>query len=108
LEPGATLSARIFVETPGTAPPPNTLASAVATAVALDKPLLMGEAGLATCEAPAGMAVHSVEERAARLDAKIDAFFRVGGAGYLVWAWNPGSGCSFAFTSGDPLNAVLS
>jgi hypothetical protein len=32
----------------------------------------------------------------------------VGGAGYLVWAWSPDSNCSYAFTSGDPLNAVLS
>lgn len=107
LEPGATVSARVLLATPGTAPALNTLASALATATRLDKPLLMGEAGLATCEAPAGAAVHTAEARAARLDAKIDAFFRAGGAGYLVWAWNPASSCSYAFTSGDPLNGVL-
>lgn len=107
LEPGATLTARVLVATPGTAPPPNTLASAMVTAARLDKPLLLGEAGLATCEAPAGLAVHTADARAALLDAKIDAFFRVGGSGYLVWAWNPASSCSYAFTSGDPLNGVL-
>jgi hypothetical protein len=107
LEPGVTVTARVFVATPGTGPAPNTLASAIATAARLDKPLLMGEAGLATCEAPAGVAVHATDARAARLDAKIDAFFRAGGAGYLVWAWNPASNCSYAFTSGDPLNGVL-
>jgi hypothetical protein len=108
LEPGATLTARVFVDTPGTAPPPNTLASAMKTARALDKPLLVGEAGLATCEAPATFTLNTQDERATRLDAKIDAFFRAGGAGYLVWAWNPSFGCSFAFTSGDPLNGVMS
>jgi hypothetical protein len=108
LAPGATLTVRAYVETPGAAPRPNTLASAMATAVALDKPMLVGEAGLATCEAPNGFTVHTADARAARLDVKIDAFFRAGGAGYLVWAWNPGSSCSFAFSSGDPLNAVLS
>jgi mannan endo-1,4-beta-mannosidase len=108
LAPSTPLAARVFVETPGTAPRPNTLASALTTAVARDKPLLVGEAGLATCEAPSGFAVHTADARAARLDAKIDAFLRVGGAGYLVWAWNPTSSCSFAFSSGDPLNAVLS
>jgi hypothetical protein len=108
LEPGATLTARVYLETPGTAPPPDTLASAMTVAARLDKPLLVDESGLPTCDAAGGEPVHSPEDRASRLDAKIDAFFRAGGAGYLVWAWNPGSSCSFAFSSGDPLNGVLS
>src|SRR5262249_57794133 len=76
LEAGATVTARVFLATPGSAPAANTLASAMLTATRLDKPLLIGEAGLATCEAPAGMAVHAADARAARLDAQIDAFFR--------------------------------
>jgi hypothetical protein len=107
LQPGATLTFRAYVETPGTSPPPNTLASAVVTATKLNKPLLVGESGMATCQAPAGVAVHTPDARAARLDAKLAAFFRAGGAGYLVWAWSPDSSCGYAFSSGDPLNAVL-
>jgi hypothetical protein len=106
LQPGAALTFRAYVETPGTAPP-NTLASAVATAARLNKPLLVSESGMATCQVPSGVAVHTPDARAARLDAKLAAFFRVGGAGYLVWTWSPDSSCGYAFSSGDPLNAVL-
>jgi hypothetical protein len=107
LQPGARLTFRAYVETPGTAPPPNTLASAVVTAAKLNKPLLVSESGMATCEAPSGIAVHTPDARAARIDAKLAAFFRAGGAGYLIWAWSPDSSCGYAFSSGDPLNAVL-
>ena len=107
LGPGATLSARLFLETPGTAPRASTLAAALATAAGLETPLLVSEAGLATCSAPPGSLVNTPAERAARFDAKIDAFFRAGGAGYLVWSWHPATSCGYEFSSGDPLNGVL-
>lgn len=87
--------------------PPDTLASAIATAARLGKPLLVGEAGITTCRPVNGSEVVSPRLRAQIFDAKLGAFFAAGGAGYLVWAWDPASACEHDFTAGDPLNAVL-
>lgn len=87
--------------------PPDTLAAALATARRLDKPLLIGEAGITTCVSVNGSEVVSPRLRAQVFDAKIGAFFEAGGAGYLAWAWDPVSDCDHNFATGDPLNAVL-
>jgi hypothetical protein len=73
----------------------------------LNKPIMVGEAGMPTCGSPDGSQVETPQSRAAKFDAKLGAFFAEGGAGYLIWAWEPSSACSYAFTTGDPLNAVL-
>jgi mannan endo-1,4-beta-mannosidase len=105
--PGTPISARVYVDTPGAVDHAGTLAAALATANALAKPLVVDEAGMTTCAAWHGSAVHTPEARAAKFDHKLSAFFDAGGAGYLVWMWHPSNDCSYQFTPGDPLNAVL-
>jgi len=104
---GDILTMRVLVDTPGITPPPHTLARAFTVARAYDKPLLVAEAGMTTCESRDGSAVQTPEGRAERFRAKMTAFFQAGGAGYLVWSWNPQMSCSYAFSSGDPLSGVL-
>ena len=86
---------------------PGALANARHTARELNKPILMGEAGMTTCGAYNGSQQETSQSRAQKLEAKIGAFFDEGGAGYLIWAWHPNSDCSYDFTTGDPLNTVL-
>lgn len=86
---------------------PAALASAINTSNQLNKPILIGEAGITTCGSYNGSKQEIQQSRAQRFDAKIGAFFDKGGAGYLIWAWHPNSNCSYDFTTGDPLNAVL-
>jgi hypothetical protein len=62
---------------------------------------------MTTCRAIDGSQQETPESRAQKFDAKIGAFFKEGGGGYLVWAWHPFDDCDYNFTSGDPLNAVL-
>lgn len=66
----------------------------------LDKPFLMGEAGVKGGGDPAGR-----QRRAELLDAKMTAFFANGGSGYLIWQWNrlyDGEGFD-VIDSADPL-----
>jgi hypothetical protein len=106
--PGTTVSVRMYVDTPGTPAPYNTLAAAMYKARTwLNKPLVVGEAGMTACGSWNGSQAESGASRAAKLDAKMSAFFGNGGAGYLVWAWEPNNSCNYAFGPGDPLNGVL-
>jgi hypothetical protein len=105
--PGTALSFRLYADDPGRIVPTDTLAGAMETARRLGKPLVVGEAGMTTCVSERGSVVETPDGRARKLDAKLDAFFAAGGAGYLIWTWRPDSACAYAFTSGDPLNPVL-
>jgi Cellulase (glycosyl hydrolase family 5) len=106
--PGTAVTFRVYLDLAASSYLPDSLAASLALAKELDKPILVDEAGMWVCTSPNGEAVETLPSRAAKIDAKMDAFFRSGGAGYLVWAWHPTSDCSTDFTSGDPLNAVLS
>ena len=85
----------------------DTLVAAMCTSKELNKPILVGEAGMTTCGSYNGSQLETPESRATKFNTKIGAFFKEGGAGYLIWAWDPKSSCSTNFTFGDPLNAVL-
>jgi hypothetical protein len=104
---GTQITARVYVDAPGTAYRQSTLAAAIAKSERLNKPLVVGEAGMWVCESPPREQLETPSSRAARFDAKLEAFFRSGGAGYLVWAWHPRESCATDFSPGDPLNAVL-
>jgi hypothetical protein len=86
---------------------PGSLASRISTSQQLNKPIIVGEAGMTTCGPFEGWQQETAASRAQKFDAKLGAFFQNGGAGYLIWAWDPRNACSFDFTTGDPLNAVL-
>jgi hypothetical protein len=83
------------------------LAANLYKAQMLGKPLLVGEAGMTTCYSVDGSQVETSTSRAQKFKGKLSAFFVAGGAGYLIWAWEPSNSCTYAFTSGDPPNAVL-
>jgi hypothetical protein len=104
---GTPIRFHLYADSEGYLANPNTLAAAMAVARRLDKPILVGEAGMTICPSQPGWRPETAESRARKLDAKLEAFFRNGGAGYLIWAWEPAPACGHAFTSGDPLNAVL-
>jgi hypothetical protein len=105
--PGTVLKVRMYVDTPGTISPQNTLATAMYKAGQLNKPLLIGEAGMTACGSWNGSQAETAASRAAKFEAKLSAFFGNGGAGYLIWAWEPNDSCGFAFGPGDPLNGAL-
>ena len=105
--PGTPIRVRVYVDTPGQLLVTDTIAGALHHASTLNKPLLVGEAGMATCGSHGGWQEETLLSRAQKFDRKLGAFFSNGGAGYLIWAWNPESGCATNFTSGDPLNEVL-
>lgn len=73
----------------------------------MNKPVLVGEAGMTTCASENGSELETVASRAEKFDAKLNAFANAGGAGYLIWAWDPLQDCSYSFSPGDPLNGVL-
>ena len=86
-----------YVDTPGTPVPYNTLAVAMYKARTwLNKPLIVGEAGMTACGTWNGSQAKSGQSRAAKLEAKMRVFFDNGGAGYLVWAWEPNNSCNYA------------
>jgi mannan endo-1,4-beta-mannosidase len=85
----------------------DTLSAAMDVAKELNKPILVGETGMTACGSYEGTQPETVQSRAQKFDAKLNAFFKNGGAGYLIWVWDPTSDCSYDFTSDDPLNAVL-
>lgn len=86
---------------------PTNLAAALAKAQLLNKPIIVGEAGMTVCGPYSGWQQETVESRAAKFDLKMRDFFALGGDGYLIWHWHPRENCSHDFTTGDPLNAVL-
>jgi hypothetical protein len=104
--PGTEVTVRVYVDVPGTVQK-DTMAAAIYASKKLNKPILMGEAGMTTFDSYNGSQLETPESRAAKFDAKIGAFFKEGGAGYLIWAWHPNSDRSYNFTTGDPLNIVL-
>jgi len=63
---------------------------------------------MVTCQPEDGRSLEKPDSRASKFDAKLSAFFSNGGSGYLVWTWDPRSDCSYNFTTGDPLETVLS
>lgn len=70
----------------------------------LNKPILMGEAGISARSSA------DRDRRAKLMDAKMNAFFRSGGAGYLVWQLNKvvdGEAFDVQLTTNDPLLAVM-
>ena len=106
--PGTTVSITMLVDTPGTPLPYNTMAVAMHKSREwLNKPLLIGEAGMTACGSWSGSQQESGASRATKLDAKMRAYFANGGSGYLIWAWEPDNSCNYAFGPGDPLNGVL-
>lgn len=105
--PGAEISVRVYVDDAGSLDESNDLAAAMYRARKLDKPIIVGEAGMTTCRSYDGSQIETPESRTLKFDAKMNAFFGAGGAGYLVWVWHPDSGCAYEFTTGDPLNEVL-
>jgi hypothetical protein len=104
---GTSITMRVYVDTPGTVSPQNTLAAAMYKATVLNKPIIIGESGMTTCTSIGGSKVETAQGRASKFDAKMVAFFGNGGSGYLVWAWEPKNSCGFAFSTGDPLNGAL-
>ena len=104
---GTKVSFRVYVDDAGSLDGSNDLAAAMYRARKLNKPIIVGEAGMTTCRSYDGSQVETPESRARKFDAKMDAFFGAGGAGYLVWVWHPDSDCAHEFTTGDPLNEVL-
>jgi hypothetical protein len=105
--PGTVIKVRMYVDTPGTISSQNTLAAALYKAGQLGKPLLVGEAGMTSCGSWDGSQAETAASRASKFDAKLAAFFGNGGAGYLVWAWEPNNTCNYAFGPTDPLNGTL-
>jgi mannan endo-1,4-beta-mannosidase len=75
---------------------------------AIDKPLIIGESGVrANANVPGCM---TPAARRDLMKAKMDAQFRAGVAGFLVWNWVPENegGCHYeTITAGDPLMALL-
>lgn len=63
----------------------------------LNKPLFNGEAGIRGA---------SGQQRASEFDAKLNAFFSDGGAGFLIWS-KSGSGGQWDIPDGDPTEAVM-
>jgi mannan endo-1,4-beta-mannosidase len=105
--PGVPINANVYVDASGSVQADNSLAADLFKSQQLAKPLLVGESGMTTCASSAGSILESASSRAQKFDAKMTSFFAGGGGGYLVWAWNPSNDCSYDFTVGDPLNAVL-
>lgn len=84
-------------------PPDSPIACSFVLAAQLGKPLVVGEAGIAATDAA------ERTRRANWFAAKIDAAFRAGAAGYLVWQLNRLNTDGYAVVVGaeDPLVQVL-
>ena len=79
------------------------LACSFALARELDKPIVVGEAGIAADDP------QSRDTRAAQLAAKIDAAFRAGASGYLIWQLNQENTDGYGVITGsqDPIFSML-
>jgi hypothetical protein len=85
----------------------NAIYSDLQDALALHKPFMIGEAGIA---APSPMYPFSYAQRATDMDAKLAAEFEAGAAGFLVWSWydlKSDNLQGWDFNGTDPLAAVL-
>jgi len=107
VEAGTPITLHVYADGPGTSNLTDSLAAALRDGQSLDKPVVVDESGMVTCQAEQGRSLETAASRATKLDAKLNAFFATGGSGYLVWTWDPRSDCAYNFTSGDPLEAVL-
>jgi mannan endo-1,4-beta-mannosidase len=91
-----------------TSPLPPNLSQRFVDSRVLNKPLFVGEAGIKSqC---AGSGCYTPKQRADLFRAKMSAFFREGGAGYLIWSYrdnhyNPGQ--VYEFDAKDPLAQVV-
>jgi hypothetical protein len=83
---------------------PAQLGQAIADAKQADKPLVVGEVGIA---AGNGCPV-SLAERAAEMSAKLTAAMAAGAAGWLPWTFGEGTkSCDYYILPGDPVLGVL-
>jgi len=84
---------------------PSLLEYRLVEGTALDKPLLVGEAGVAT----GGNGCAGSDDRAAALRRKRAAALAAGAAGYLYWDYDQGrsAGCEYTILPGDPLLTSL-
>lgn len=74
---------------------------------AIGKPLFIGEIGTLARDNTANC--QTISQRRNLIQAKMDAQFAAGIAGYLAWDWSPTSpgSCDYEFTSSDPLMILL-
>ncbi len=86
----------------------STIASDLAVAHSLRKPLFVGEAGIKSgCDKPG---CYTAQGRAKFFNAKINAFFSNEGSGYLIWRYRDKGQKSpdyYGFTPSDPLYEVI-
>lgn len=86
----------------------NSLKVRFSDAITLDKPMIMGESGIkANC---LDDKCYTTARRAELFRAKLDEFFKRGGAAYLLWSYRDHAGAphdSFNFLPGDPLVSVM-
>src|SRR6266849_1749857 len=91
-----------------TSPFPNYLSQRFKDSRVLNKPLCMGEAGIKShCT---GMGCYTQQQRADLFRAKMSAFFREGGVGYLIWSYRdnyPNPDQIYEFDASDPLAQVV-
>lgn len=90
-------------------PLPNFISQRIADAVALNKPIFVGEAGIQTgC---AQRSCFTLQQRANLFRAKMEAFFGQNGNGYLIWSYRdnyPSSDQVWEFDLQDPLAEIVS
>jgi mannan endo-1,4-beta-mannosidase len=86
----------------------NSLATRFSDAMTLDKPIMMGEAGIRSgC---AERDCYGPSERAQLFQGKMNEFFSRGGAAYLLWSYRDHWQApieEFDFTPSDPLTGVI-
>lgn len=91
-----------------TSPLPNQLSQRFEDSKVLNKPLFIGEAGIMShCT---GMGCFTQQQRADLFRAKMSAFFREGGVGYLIWSYRdnyPNPNQIYEFDASDPLAQVV-
>lgn len=91
-----------------TSPFPNYLSQRFEDSRVLNKPLFIGEAGIKShCT---GIGCYTQQQRASLFRAKMNAFFREGGVGYLIWSYRdnyPNPNQNYEFDASDPLAQVV-
>lgn len=101
--PGGTGSTPPSPSSPACVVPSAPVGCSFALAAKLDKPLIVGEAGIT------GTTAAERTTRARKLRAKMDAAFGAGASGYLIWSVTTGEtdGYDVLTTTNDPLIAQL-
>ncbi len=91
-----------------TSPFPNYLSQRFEDSKVLNKPLFIGEAGIMShCT---GTGCYTQQQRADLFKAKMSAFFREGGVGYLIWSYRDNyhnADQFYEFDASDPLAQVV-